>query len=219
MRYTTKILQLLVLTGILTSSAWASPITYNLSFVDTLAQNGPPVLPTFGSFTYDDSQPYASRFTDFRVDWYGVTFDLTSAANAPLFQGPGANECGTSATGSAVVFAFLTGEKVCGPTTQTLWQGNRASIPSLFNFAIFAFQAANVNNVVSFGLRVDNLSTDVPPPFPATQGVFSAAQQVGQVPEPATFALTALGGLVLAFMCKRQSLGCRLFGGPTNIKV
>src|SRR4051794_32988245 len=64
------------------------------------------VLPTAGSFIYD---PIAG-FSNFTVEWFGNTFDLTSAANAPQVGGSGCDgEASTPAFGFIMMLESATG--------------------------------------------------------------------------------------------------------------
>jgi hypothetical protein len=88
-RYITMIrsrraVQVLLLTGIIASGAFAAPIPYAISF--TTATGAP--TPTSGSFTYDSAAALGSQFTAFAVAWDGVAFDFTSPANIE-WSGPG----------------------------------------------------------------------------------------------------------------------------------
>ena len=56
--------------------ALATPTQYDIAF------SGGSPTPT-GSFLYDPTVP---TFSDFIVTWNGLTFDLTGAANTPVFN-------------------------------------------------------------------------------------------------------------------------------------
>jgi hypothetical protein len=71
--------------------------TYDIIF--TLSAGGP--APAAGHFSYDPAVP---AFSDFRVTWIGVEFDLTASANNPvIIEG---NGC-PGLTGPAAGFALL----------------------------------------------------------------------------------------------------------------
>jgi hypothetical protein len=82
--------------------ASAAPITYTIAFQPA---SGTPAIsqPSAGGFTYDSS---AATFTNFQVTWYGLVYDLTSAANAPT--GSHSAPCFAGASGAAASFALLT---------------------------------------------------------------------------------------------------------------
>lgn len=107
--------RLLLLIGIVSSVAVATPINYTINFNVCC---GP--VPT-GSFTYDASQPVGSQFSNFDVIWDGRTYDLTSTANSPLTaitylmeDAPPGTGCPTFPT-SADFFNYLNGIPQCGP--------------------------------------------------------------------------------------------------------
>ncbi len=71
-------LGVLIIAALSAPAAMADVMTnYTINFTGT------GILPTAGSFTYDSTTP---QFSDFMVVWDGLTFDLTSAANAPNFE-------------------------------------------------------------------------------------------------------------------------------------
>ena len=98
------------------SSAFASPIDYSILFHCDGAMSctaGSPA-PTAGSFTYDAAN---STISNFVVNWFGITFDLTSVAGNPVFlagDGSGPQSfstmgCIDGATGAAATFRILAG--------------------------------------------------------------------------------------------------------------
>jgi hypothetical protein len=91
--------QVLVLTGIIASSAFAGPINYVINFTTT---HGSPT-PT-GSFSYNGG---TATFTNFDVVWAGITFDLTSDANS------GGVSTGCAAANSTTIFQVLSGTSEC----------------------------------------------------------------------------------------------------------
>jgi hypothetical protein len=124
----------------------ATPVTYTLDLSNLILGS---LAPTSASFTYDASAPLGSQFTAFTVDWDGVTFDFTSLANSPTFNG---TDCGTSANGSAATFAMLTEQNVCGMGTSYQWQGVRYA-----DFALLGIQGADVTSAVFVSLTIDGL--------------------------------------------------------------
>ena len=97
------------------STARAAAITYDITFTS----NGD--LPV-GSFTYDAAVP---AFTNFLVQWNGLTFDLTSAANSPFDDGASGPACLGGLTGAAASFVWLS------PGCQTFnnsWAGDATPV-------------------------------------------------------------------------------------------
>ncbi len=82
----------------------ADSTTYTIQFFGG-PENG--ILPTAGGFTYD---PDTATFSSFVVIWDSITFDLTSAANAPSISRD-LNElsCLGGLSGGAASFALLGG--------------------------------------------------------------------------------------------------------------
>jgi hypothetical protein len=154
-------------TQVIAATAAPPPSTYNITFAAYPGQS--PVLPTFGSFTYDASQPLTSRFSHFTVDWNGYTFDLTGAANNGGNDIIG-KQCGTTPT-SADIFSFLRGTGICQPTNLIAWF-TQAS-PGYPVFTFFDETDANTTNVVGIA---DYLN--VPPASVAISagGTFSTTQ-------------------------------------------
>jgi hypothetical protein len=76
---------------------------YDVTFAGTTSAG---TLPT-GSFDYDPTTPI---FANFIVEWDGVTFDLTGAANSPIWSGkpipPPPNPC-IATSGPALSFELL----------------------------------------------------------------------------------------------------------------
>jgi hypothetical protein len=70
-----RAVQVLLLTGIIASGAFAAAIPYNINFT---TDSGSPT-PTSGSFTYDGGAAIGSQFTAFDVEWDGLPFDLTTS--------------------------------------------------------------------------------------------------------------------------------------------
>ena len=108
---------MLVLATGLVSTATAAPIQYTLGFSLQIGT----VLPTAGSFTYDAA---STTFTNFKVTWDGVVFDLTNGANNPILNGPGLT-CLGGATGGAASFIVVSeGCEHAGPGPGNSWIGN-----------------------------------------------------------------------------------------------
>jgi len=96
----------LVVAGILSIPARANNYTINFTGTGFLPKPGS------GSFTYVEG----TGFSNFHVEWFGVPFDFTSAAN-------GASGCGTS--GPALAFALLDRKLTTCPSGGTyMWNGS-----------------------------------------------------------------------------------------------
>lgn len=122
--------------------AKATTTTYDITF--TLSAGG--VNATAGSFTYNDS---TNKFSAFNVVWDGITFDLTSSANAPSLNGtPCVTSTGGVLTGGAASFALLNHLCTFGaPDLTTDWFGK---ITSTTEFGLTTFDATNVNSITIY---------------------------------------------------------------------
>jgi hypothetical protein len=157
--------------------------TYTINFTTT---SGP--APTSGSFTYDSTTP---RFTNFLVVWEGITFDLTSSANAPIIAGTG---CTGEASTPAYGFALMTLDITGCPITY-LWIGEQTpSGDEGFAFVATLPNFAGVDEVVV-------TLVGPPPPFP---GVATGRWAVSTIPEPASFVLLGSGLLALWGALRRR---------------
>jgi hypothetical protein len=101
----------------------AAPVAYDISFTGGSIMGAP--LPT-GSFLYDP----AAGFSNFLVNWNGVTFDFTPAgdppgsANAPLFATSPSTDCDSSASNPQYAFLILTQTATgCFAQAHYFWQG------------------------------------------------------------------------------------------------
>jgi hypothetical protein len=170
------------------TSAFASPMLYNITFTAT---TGP--APTGGSFTYDSTAPLASRFTGFTVFWGSGIFDLTAVANTgEQFIG---TDCGTTPS-SGSVFTFLSGQDVCTNAAVVAWDGIRSGGIQIFDF--------RNQELSGSGPPMASIGTNASTPFsagPDATGFFSIAS-TSTAPEPSTLLLTLLAG---AFLARRRS--------------
>lgn len=88
-------------------TAMAAPLHFTIQFAGDTASG---TLPT-GSFEYD---PAAPVFSNFVVEWNGLSFDLTAQANSPIVSNPpGVPVCGVS--GAAVSFLLLNKDNCLQP--------------------------------------------------------------------------------------------------------
>jgi hypothetical protein len=133
--------QMLLLTGIIASRAFAGPVPYVINFTTT---SGSPA-PTSGSFTYDSAAALGAQFTAFVVVWDGLTFDLTSAANAGGFS----FGCGAVKVNSATAFAILSGTNECpGSPYAIRWDAGDRSLNSEFRFSDAAGLPENLIEII-----------------------------------------------------------------------
>ena len=151
--------------------ATATPVFYTINF--TL--NSGTTLPTAGSFTYDAATPL---FTGFLVTAGGVTFDLTSAANAP--SNLGASPCNVA--GPTTGFNLMAG--ACVGTRVWVFSNPATAL-------IFQFQTPTGQPVIGAALG----STTVGPSSDGSWTITAAG-----VPEPASLSLFLAGALALLGM-------------------
>jgi hypothetical protein len=156
--------------------------TYTINF------EGTGTLPTAGSFTYD---PDTSGFTNFFVTWIGLSFDLTSSANAPSMS-PTIPSCLTGLSGGAASFALLSG------ACSAFWGATSEEIVTA-NFSFHTEDGSNFLNVF------DNLT--IPFDFqPMTQafGGWTITAEATPVPEPSSLIFFSASLLSVAFMARKR---------------
>lgn len=98
----------------------AAPVKYDMNL--TLLE-GAGVLPTV-TFTFDEAiASYTSGFTEFTVEWNGLTFtDMAFNANNPMFGWTLINSaCGGPTGGGAGMFQALLNPENCGPFPYSYW--------------------------------------------------------------------------------------------------
>jgi hypothetical protein len=176
--------------SLITTGAFASPMTYSITFTTT---TGP--APTAGSFTYDSTAPLTSRFSNFTVSWGSGIFDLTDTANSgEQFLG---TDCGTTPS-SESVFTFLSGTNVCANAAVIAWDGIRST-----GIQVFDFRNQELSGT---GPPMAIVGINASTPFsegPDASGFFSIAS-ASAAPEPSTFILMLLSG---AFLVRRRIAG------------
>jgi hypothetical protein len=175
----------LLLAAVGTAEMKATPVFYTISFALQSGTPGAP-LPTSATFDYDAGVP---QFTNFIVNWDGLSFDMTNAANNPQINSFSA-ACVLGDTGAAASFLLLTncGNPVSGLTVTT-WFANGNLNPQIFNF--YSGDAMGGNNFIQFTAN----PTSVVAPFNTEAlGTFT----VTAVPEVGTCAVVLVGlGLVV----------------------
>jgi hypothetical protein len=159
--------------------AWSSATTYDINF--TLGGGTP--APTAGSFTYDPTV----GFSNFVVDWFGQTFDLTSTANAGLFIG--GTGCNTESNTPQYAFLILT-KALTGCSVLYFWSGGGSNSGGV-DFTFSAVSGTNADHV--------QVSNPFPPDGTLEAGGSWTLTQVSSTstPEPATLGVTLLAGLAL----------------------
>jgi len=145
--------------------------TYAITF------SGGGTIPTSGSFTYDSAVP---QFSNFIVDWGGLSFDLTASANNPYVDG-GSPSCIGSSTHAAARLAILT---TCNSAGDEGWEAF-----GKFGLAVLSFQA-NQSGCIALGPCEEITDDSVPMPFSVIRvsggGAFSitAVPRTAKTPEP-----------------------------------
>jgi hypothetical protein len=138
---------LLLSMGLLVMRSQATPTTYNIRFTTTSG-----IASSSGSFTYDPSK----GFSAFIVQWNGVTFDLTSAANAPVQFG----STGCDSEGSTPQYGFIIMAQIAtGCNVSHSWGAQSTPPNASFGFQLFnntaaadeIFLATNSGTNVAFG--------------------------------------------------------------------
>lgn len=176
------------------SSAHAAPVLYNIQFTATSG-----VAPTSGSFRYD---PDASVFSDFFVVWAGTTFDMTAAANNPLFAW---GACDTAGNGAADTFDFLLNQNCGSGQNFNGWVG----LPSQFKFQRTDDGTTPVDQI--YIVR----SGSTRPGTNAADGTFSISLAETPVPEPAPLSLLTAAAALLA---ARLRIGRSVHAGTASRK-
>ena len=169
---------MLAVIGIAAAAVDAGPITtYDINFVPVSG-----TAPISGSFGWN-----GTTFTDFTVDWLGVTFDLTSSANAP-------NVGGSCTSSAATTFEFLSTGK-CGAVTLTTlaWEGIENTTGPTQVFDLNGIDGSSDSVVIL---------ADGPGPVDTNQsaiGTFS----ITAVPEPNSAVMILIGVAVLGFFWRQ----------------
>jgi len=175
----------------LAPAATASPVSYTINFTATSG-----TAPTSGQFSYDSAQAAGSKFSAFTVVADGITFNLTSSANNPIFINPGG-------TCSSDVFNFLSTGSAC--TTHAAGEPQWVVAASSPNELVVEFLdlSADSNNVLRIVGDIQGL------PFADRadgRGSWTiTAVTTSATPEPASLML-ALAGAALLLIWKQRLL-------------
>jgi len=188
MRKSLSIILAVLFVGLGAPAAFAD--TYTINFTVTFGIPAPS-----GAFTWD-----GTSFSNFIVNWDGFSFDLTSAANAPIVTG---TQCGTSS--AAASFALLNGTVVCSPnnTPTPLWKSD-SSIDFLGQFAFIETSLPGPSNseilITAQQAGLSNAPSNNP------EGTWTIADTTVATPEPGTLSSLSLGmvGLGLCWWMTRK---------------
>jgi len=186
-----KLFLLLLIASVLSLPALADNYTINFT---QIAMGG--VAPTSGSFTYVPG----TGFSNFVVVWSGLTFDLTSSANAP--QVFGNNVC--TSQGSTPTFGFIIMSQIAScPGASSIvydWIGGTDPGSTTFEFDL------EVNVQPGGGMDADILAALAATPTNLSAGnwTITDTSTVGSVPEPASMLLLGSGVLGFAALIRRK---------------
>jgi hypothetical protein len=157
----------------------------------TINFTGTGTLPTAGSFTYDLTNPH---FSSFLITWEGITFDLTSSANAPA-SSPTLPGCIDGAADAEASFDLLSGD--CqGTPANPAWGGIALSSGGEFRFSAIE-SAPPFQRLEVFSTVVGNFAAD------GASGPWTISAAVAPVPEP-TSAILMATVLAIAFMARKR---------------
>ena len=178
---------LMVLLG-LAGSVEAAPITYAITFTPASG-----IAPTSGSFTYDSVADGASAFSNFLVVWNGLTFDLTSSANAPANFSNGCDtQAGGPNNGHKTFDVLFDGTPDCGGTLD--WHATTGVTLASFVFRDNADTPQDPGMLISTTIAI-----------PASgRGTGTWAVAPSAVPEPASVWLMLSGGIGLFVRARRR---------------
>ncbi len=182
----------------LAPAATASPVSYTINFTATSG-----TAPASGQFSYDSAQAAGSKFSLFTVVADGITFNLTSSANAPIFANPG-GICSND------VFNFLSTGSACAThiAGDPQWVvAASAPIELVFEFLDLSADSQN-------GLRIAGDIQGLPFADRATgRGSWTiTAVSTSATPEPASLMLVLAGGALLLLRKQRY----RDLNGPRS---
>jgi hypothetical protein len=129
------LLALSVVASLLVATPAASvPTHFDIDFT---LEAGTTPLPSAGGFDYDPAIP---AFSNFIVEWAGITWDLTFGANHAQDSGGSAFSTSCGVTGPPLAFALLVRAScITSVAGLILWTGStEPGAPSLLGFAAFA---------------------------------------------------------------------------------
>ncbi len=202
---------LLFLALCITAVSDAAPLLYNINFT---LKPGSTVLPTSGTFRYDQD---TGLFSDFIVDFYGNSYDLTESANTPWRYPASGGDCNQSN------YEFIFNQNGCStPFTPAKWWGdikaNNAPQTSLSGFGFVQLSAVDAApDTFQQIIRVQKYLTIT---YLGTEQLYSggswtvspAQGSTDPIPEPATVGLLGLG--LLGGYWRRNSQSKKHAGSP-----
>ncbi|MCX6633256.1 MAG: PEP-CTERM sorting domain-containing protein [Candidatus Solibacter sp.] len=196
----------LVLAAAFSLPVFAGAVKSNINFA--LPEGAP--LPTSGSFNYDP----AAGFSDFLVQWAGVTFDLTSAANGMTLTADPPTGCGPSDGSAGHQYAYvLMTQTATGCDARYAWSGvyyglGMAQLSFILNPG---GSSSSQDLLIAMTLFPPDEST----PFNWVVGSWTVTAE-SSVPEPGTVGLMLLGALTIAGM--KTARGVRTGGRGTLVR-
>ena len=171
---------------LLTMTAVAAPIQYNISFSSVTGS----VLPSSGSFTYDASIP---QFSNFHVEVEGADINLTATANSPVIAAPCVvGDASTPRQG----FAIVSGATAC--PAQQLWFLYSSGFELFSSVTPFTgdFGSLDLSEVIGSPSHV---------PVSGLTGGFFTITSAATAPEPSTIPLVLIAFLLgLAAVYRRR---------------
>ena len=174
--------------------------------------NGSPA-PAQATFSYDAAKPLNSRFSNFVISWSGQSYDFTSAANSPMFQGdllPNLSASCIPTPDSAGVFYALTYPGGCpGLITSGggyFWQTNATTSTGSSEFRLLLLDVP----LHGWIPKVEGVGAGGAPTS-TVEGLF-VVRAIGQPPTPTPlpnsiiFALTGIGLVSLWLLQRRMKM-------------
>jgi hypothetical protein len=160
--------------------AHATPLQYSIIFTTHYG-----IAPSAGSFFYDASA-IGSQFSSFIVTWDGIQYDLTAAANSPVFEAGALGECSSS------VFLFLSTGSACTTHAPGAPSWDASAYSGFFEFLDEDPDFDGILQVIDYSAT--------PMSFLNGAGGFAIEIAATGVPEPTTLLLVLAGGGWLLYL-------------------